>query len=72
MRGAAQWLHQLPAVANDCQHVLHCVRFLYFLNAVRCEALDIGYIDGMLLLPLIVEHNIGGANSATGSAAPAL
>lgn len=25
---------------------------------VRCEALDIGYIDGMLLLPLIIEHTI--------------
>lgn len=28
--------------------------------AVRCEQLDIDYIDGMLLLPLIVEHTIGG------------
>lgn len=28
------------------------------LHAVRCEALDIGYIDGMLLLPLIIEHTI--------------
>jgi len=27
---------------------------------VRCEQLDIGYIDGMLLLPLIIEHTIGG------------
>lgn len=27
---------------------------------VRCEALDLGYIDGMLLLPLIIEHTIGG------------
>ncbi|KAL4429159.1 hypothetical protein ABPG77_010138, partial [Micractinium sp. CCAP 211/92] len=25
---------------------------------VRCEALDLGYIDGMLLLPLIIEHTI--------------
>ncbi|PSC68160.1 E set domain-containing [Micractinium conductrix] len=25
---------------------------------VRCEPLDIGYIDGMLLLPLIIEHTI--------------
>lgn len=25
---------------------------------VRIEELDIGYIDGMLLLPLVVEHNI--------------
>lgn len=30
-------------------------------SAVRCEALDIGYIDGMLLLPLIIEHTIGAA-----------
>ena len=29
-------------------------------RAVRCEVLDIGYIDGMLLLPLIIEHTIGG------------
>ncbi len=28
---------------------------------VRCEPLDIGYIDGMLLLPLIIEHTIGEA-----------
>ena len=26
---------------------------------MRCEQLDIGYIDGMLLLPLIIEHTIG-------------
>lgn len=26
---------------------------------MRCEALDLGYIDGMLLLPLIIEHTIG-------------
>lgn len=25
---------------------------------VRIEELDIGYIDGMLLLPLVVEHGI--------------
>lgn len=25
---------------------------------VRCEALELGYIDGMLLLPLIIEHTI--------------
>lgn len=25
---------------------------------VRIEELDIGYIDGMLLLPLVVEHSI--------------
>ena len=25
---------------------------------VRIEELDIGYIDGMLLLPLVVEHTI--------------
>ncbi|KAL6773734.1 IRK1B [Auxenochlorella protothecoides x Auxenochlorella symbiontica] len=25
---------------------------------VRCEALEIGYIDGMLILPLIIEHTI--------------
>ena len=25
---------------------------------VRCEPLDIGYIDGMMLLPLIIEHTI--------------
>ncbi|EFN59959.1 hypothetical protein CHLNCDRAFT_133057 [Chlorella variabilis] len=25
---------------------------------VRCEPLDLGYIDGMLLLPLIIEHTI--------------
>ena len=31
------------------------------LPAVRCEPLDIGYIDGMLLLPLIIEHTIGGS-----------
>ena len=29
------------------------------LCAVRCEPLDIGYIDGMLILPLIIEHTIG-------------
>jgi hypothetical protein len=29
------------------------------LLSVRCEPLDIGYIDGMLLLPLIIEHTIG-------------
>jgi hypothetical protein len=27
--------------------------------AVRCERLDIDYIDGMLLLPIIIEHTIG-------------
>jgi hypothetical protein len=61
-------LTQLPVFVNDCQtafathgqHVLYCLYCLYC-PAVRCEALDIGYIDGMLLLPLIVEHNIGGA-----------
>lgn len=26
---------------------------------MRCEQLDLGYIDGMLLLPLIIEHTIG-------------
>ena len=25
---------------------------------VRCEELDIGYIDGMLILPLIIEHTV--------------
>lgn len=25
---------------------------------MRCEALEIGYIDGMLILPLIIEHTI--------------
>jgi hypothetical protein len=32
---------------------------------VRCEPLDIGYIDGMLLLPLIIEHTIGGCSVCT-------
>jgi hypothetical protein len=27
-------------------------------DAVRCEPLDLGYIDGMLILPLIIEHTI--------------
>ena len=31
---------------------------------VRCEPLDLAYIDGMLLLPLIIEHTIGGAPHA--------
>lgn len=26
---------------------------------MRCEPLDLAYIDGMLLLPLIIEHTIG-------------
>lgn len=29
--------------------------------AVRCEPLDLAYIDGMLLLPLTIEHTIGAA-----------
>ena len=29
---------------------------------VRCEPLDLAYIDGMLLLPLIIEHTIGGCS----------
>ena len=28
---------------------------------MRCEPLDLAYIDGMLLLPLIIEHTIGEA-----------
>lgn len=27
-------------------------------SAVRVEQLNIGYIDGMMLLPLIIEHTI--------------
>jgi hypothetical protein len=52
--------------SHTCRHRHHHIHMLppqstsYPAAAVRCEQLDIDYIDGMLLLPLIVEHTIGG------------
>ena len=63
--GLRPWHLSLPSQTTHCFNPLlantsaDCIPLAGEFIPVRCEPLDLAYIDGMLLLPLIIEHTIG-------------